>query len=363
MIIKDVVLKRLRVPLIKPFKTALRTCTVAEDIVVMVIADTGEIGYGEAPPTAVITGDTNESVVGVIENTIKNAIIGMDITNIEGIMEKINNSSVRNMSGKAAVDMAIYDLFGKYHKAPLYSLLGGYRKSVSSDITISINDVEEMQQDSIKAIQQGFTTLKIKVGKDAIKDDISRIKGIREVVGKDIAIRLDANQGWTAKNAIRSIRKLEDLDLDIELVEQPVKAWDIEGLKYVTDNVTTNILADESVFTYTDAFRVLSTRSADLINIKLMKCGGIHNALKINAIAESCGVECMIGCMIESKISISAAVHLACGKKNITMYDLDAPFLLSNDPTKGGVVLDKSVLSITDKPGLGIHGVDGLIDI
>lgn len=361
--IKDIEIKRLRIPLIKPFKTALRTCTMAEEVVVLVKTDTGEIGIGEAPPTAVITGDTNESVIGVIENVMKKSIIGHEISNIEGIMDKINSAAVRNTSAKAAVDMAIYDLFGKYHNAPLYKLLGGYREKVSSDITISINEVEEMQQDAVRAIKQGFDTLKIKVGKDAIEKDIARIKGIREVVGRDVAIRLDANQGWTAKNAIRSIRKLEDMDLDIQLVEQPVKAWDIDGLKYVTDNVTTNILADESVFTYVDAFNVLSKRAADLINIKLMKCGGIHNALKINAMAESCGIECMIGCMIESKISISAAVHLACGKKNITMYDLDAPFLLSNDPTIGGVNLDKTVLSVTNKPGLGIERVEGLIDI
>lgn len=359
----DVRLKKLEIPLKKPFKTALRTCTIAEDIVVEVVTDTGDIGYGEAPPTVVITGDTNESVVGVINGTIAKSIIGMDISNIEGIMEKINSSSVGNTSAKAAIDMAIYDLFARYHNAPLYQLLGGYRKSINSDITISINEIEEMQRDSLNAVAQGFNTLKIKVGKDDIRKDIERIKGIRSAVGKDINIRLDANQGWTAKNAIRSIRMMEDMGLDIELVEQPVKAWDIGGLKYVTDNVTTNILADESVFSYTDAFNVLSKRAADLINIKLMKCGGIHNALKINAMAESCGVECMIGCMIESNISISAAVHLACAKKNITMYDLDGPFLLAKDPTIGGIVLDKSTLSVTDKPGLGIDRVEGLIDI
>ena len=361
--IKDIQVKKLTIPLKKPFKTALRTCTVAEEVVVMITTDTGHIGYGEAPPTAVITGDINQSVVGIIEDIIKKAIVGFEISNIEGIMEKINSTSVGNGSAKAAVDMAVYDLYGQLYNAPLYKLLGGYRNKVASDITISINEIEEMQRDALKAVSDGFNTLKVKVGKDAIEKDIKRIKGIREVIGKDIAIRLDANQGWSPKDAVRSIKKLEDLNLDIELIEQPVKAWDIEGLKFVTDNVVTNILADETVFTHVDAFKVLSMRAADLVNIKLMKCGGIHNALKINAIAESCGVECMIGCMIESKISISAAVHLACGLKNITRYDLDAPFLLSDDPIIGGVNLEKAILSVTDKPGLGIKGVNGLVDI
>jgi L-alanine-DL-glutamate epimerase-like enolase superfamily enzyme len=190
--------------------------------------------------------------------------------------------------------------------------------------------------------------------------DLQRVKGIREAVGPNIKIRLDANQGWNAKEAIRVITKMEDMGLDIELVEQPVKAHDIDGLKYVTDRVLTPILADESVFSPEDAFRVLQIRAADIINIKLMKAGGIYNALKINAMAESCGVECMVGQMIENSIGTAAASHLAGAKKNITRMDLDAPFLLAQEPVEGGISLDGSRIILSDAPGLGITAVHTL---
>ena len=176
-------------------------------------------------------------------------------------------------------------------------------------------------------------------------------------------LRLDANQGWTPKEAVRGVRRLEDAGLDIELVEQPVKAWDIEGLKFVTDNVETPIMADESMFSPHDAFKILSMRAADMINIKLMKCGGIHNALRIVSIAEACGVECMVGSMIESKVSITAAAHLACAKKNITRFDLDAVVLLAEDPVVGGLKVEIPTVILPNKPGLGIERIEGLKDI
>lgn len=141
--------------------------------------------------------------------------------------------------------------------------------------------------------------------------DLERIREIRKQAGPAVRIRVDANQGWTAKQAVKAIRKMEDEGLSIELVEQPVHRLDLEGLKQVTDAVDTPIMADESVFTPRDAFHVLKTRSADLINIKLMKAGGIRQALKINAMAEACGVECMAGSMIETRLGITAAVHFA----------------------------------------------------
>ncbi|MDF2546706.1 MAG: dipeptide epimerase [Anaerosolibacter sp.] len=360
--IKNISLRHISVPLIKPFKTALRTATSAEDTVVIIETDDGQVGYGEAPPTGVITGDTNGSIVAAITENISKLLIGEDIENIEKIMDKLNMSMVRNSSAKAAVDMAVYDLFGKLYKAPVYKLLGGYRNTVETDITVSINEPEEMRDDALRYVANGFTALKLKVGMD-IQKDIQRVKAIREAIGYDIKIRIDANQGWQAKEAIRGIRKLEDAGLEIELVEQPVKAWDLDGLKYVTDHVETPIMADESMFSPQDAFKILSMRAADLINIKLMKCGGIHNALKIVAIAEACGVECMLGSMLETKIGITAAAHLAGAKKNITRFDLDAPVLLAEDPVVGGVEVRGPHLILSQKPGLGIERIDKLTNI
>lgn len=346
----------LTTPLKKPFKTALRQTSVSENVIVKLHTDDGEIGFGGAPPTAVITGDTIDSIKGAIENFIAPAIIGIDIEDFDPIMKRLHSSIYRNGSAKAAIDMALYDLYGKHYKIPLYKLLGGARKEIESDITVSVNSPEEMAADALEYIRSGYTTLKTKVGLDS-QLDIVRVKKIREAIGNDIKLRLDANQGWIAKEAVRTIRKLEDMGMNIELVEQPVKAYDIEGLKYVTDNVDTPIMADESLFTPEDGFNILKLRAADILNIKLMKCGGLHNALKINAMAESCGVECMLGSMIESKIGITAAAHLACGKLNITRVDLDAVELMALDPIDGGVQVTGSRHQMPEGYGLGIKGL------
>lgn len=358
--IKEIQVGEISVPLKKPFKTALRTVDKVEDVVVKIITDTGHVGYGEAPPTAVITGDTKGSIKCAIEEFIRPQIIGLPIDNIEEIMKRIDSSLIKNTSAKAAVDIAVYDLFGQLHNAPLYKLLGGYRKEIITDITISVNSPEEMAQDSIDAVNRGYKTLKIKVGKDS-QIDMARIKAIRDAIGHDVELRIDANQGWSPKEAVRILRQMEDKGFDIELVEQPVKAHDLEGLKYVTDNVGTPILADESVFSAEDAIKIIQNRAADLVNIKLMKTGGIHNALKICSVAEIYGVECMIGCMLESKLSVSAAVHLAAAKSIITKIDLDGPGLCSIDPIEGGPIFEDYRITLTEAPGLGFKQIENVI--
>lgn len=347
------------VPLRTPFKTALRTVTSVEDIIIEIHTDTGNVGFGEAPPTGVITGDTKGSIIGAIRDHIAKAIVGMDLENFEEIHLKLDKSIIKNTSAKAAVDIALYDLYGQLYNAPVYKLLGGYRKEIITDITISVNDPEEMAKDSLDAINRGFNTLKIKVGKDALLD-IERMKMIRKAIGYDVKLRIDANQGWKAKEAVKTLRRMEDEGLDIELVEQPVIAHDVEGLKFVTDNVSIPVLADESVFSPLDALNILQKRAADLINIKLMKTGGIHNALKICSAAEMYGVECMIGCMLEAKVSVNAAVHLAAAKSIITRIDLDGPVLCCEDPIDGGSVFDEFRITLNDEPGFGIKKVNGI---
>lgn len=346
------------IPLVTPFKTALRTVENVHDIVVRITADTGEEGFGEAPPTAVITGDTLGSIRCAIDDFIAPSLVGMDIDDIDGIMKKLHGCILKNTSAKAAVDMAVYDLFAKSCKKPLYKVLGGSRKEIETDLTISVNDIDEMVADSLKAVKEGFKILKIKVGKDGSRD-IERISAIRQAVGPDIKLRIDANQGWDSKEAVRIIHKLEDLDIGIDLVEQPVPAHDFAGMRFVTSRVETPILADESVFSVQDAVRIIEERAADLINIKLMKTGGIYEAQKICALAESYGVECMIGCMLESKIAVSAAAHLAAARGVITRADLDGPSLCKTDPYDGGPVYKGSKIIMTDDYGIGIKHVPG----
>ncbi|WP_307894087.1 mandelate racemase/muconate lactonizing enzyme family protein [Bacillus swezeyi] len=355
--ITDINTYRIAVPLKKPFKTALRTVHTLEAVIVKMSAENAAAGWGEAPPTAVITGETLDSIEGAIKEVLAPALIGRSLLRAEAIFHDIEKLMIGNTSAKAAVEMAVYDCLAQMCGLPLYQFLGGYRREIETDFTVSVNPPEEMAEDAARYIKEGFRILKIKVGKDDIHTDIVRIREVRKQAGNNIRIRLDANQGWTAKQAVRAIRKMEDEGLDIELVEQPVPKHDLEGLKQVTDAVDTLIMADESVFTPEEAFQVLKTRSADLINIKLMKAGGIRQALKINAIAEACGVECMTGSMIETRLGITAAAHFAASQKNVTRCDFDAPLMLKEDIVEGGISYEGRKMTLPDAPGLGIDHI------
>jgi o-succinylbenzoate synthase len=360
--IKNIKVYSLKIPLIKEFKTSLRTVKMADETIVKIESEDGRIGYGEAAPTAVITGDTSESIRGIIKNKMRPLLIGEEVENIEKLHFLIEKAAVNNSSAKAAVEIAVYDLFAQSYGAPLYKLLGGYKDSLISDLSISVNSPAEMKEDALKAVEDGYQVLKLKVGK-GIEKDLERVRAVREAVGDKIKIRLDANQGWKAKEAIYIIEQMESEKLKIELIEQPVKAGDFEGLKFVRDNVRTPIMADESLFSAEDCLRLLKMQACDLINIKLMKAGGIYNALKINAIAEAQGVEVMLGSMLEGRVSVTAAAHLAAAKKNITRLDLDAPLYLAEEPVKGGIEIKGPQISFSKDSGLGIRAIENLVEI
>lgn len=358
--IERIELGLLRVPLKTPFKTALRTIDAVEDVVVRVHTDTGHVGHGEAAPTAVITGETRGSIIAAIDQVIGPRITGMEVADLNRILQVIHGSAERNTSAKAAVEIAIYDLWAQLYGAPLYRMLGGGDPVITTDITISVDYIDKMVADSLAAIDRGFESLKIKVGKE-IGVDIERVKAIYTAVEGRARLRLDANQGWNAKQAVWAIRALEDAGVELELVEQPVRARDIEGMRYVTERVHTPIMADESVFGPAEVIDLLRMRAADIVNIKLMKTGGISNAIRVADIAALHGVECMIGCMIESSISVAAAVHVAVAKADIIRkVDLDGPSLAQYDPVDGGVTFNESEISIGNAPGLGIREIRGL---
>lgn len=357
--ITEVRLGRISVPLRVPFKTALRQVNSVEDIIVEVHTDTGAVGYGEAPPTGVITGDTTGAIIGALKDHIIKTVVGRDVDAFEDLMTVLNGCIVKNTSAKAAMDMALWDLYGQLYHIPVYKLMGGARKKIVTDITISVNDPEEMARDAVNAARRGYDCLKVKVGADPSLD-VARLAAVRKAAGDSMCIRIDANQAWSPKQAVKLLNQMQEKGLDIEFVEQPVKAHDFEGLKYVTERSYVPVLADESVFSPADAVKIMQMGAADLVNIKLMKCGGLWNALKIASAAEVYGVECMIGCMLEAKVSVNAAVHLACGKKVITRVDLDGPVLCSEDPIDGGAVFNEKEITVSDAPGLGIRGIRGL---
>ncbi len=358
--IKSIETYKMSLPLKVPFRTALRVVESMESIVVKVQTDTGHIGWGEAPATAVITGDTLPSIAYAIESVIGPQLIGQDVSQLEELMHIIQTSMAHNTSPKAALDMAVYDLFAQRQNTPLYKLLGGYTNTIETDITISLNPVDVMIEDSLRAVAAGYHILKIKVG-SSYHDDVDRIIKISDELPDDIKIRIDANQGWSPKTAVRVIKTLEELGVEMELVEQPVKADDIEGLDLVTKSVDTPILADEAVFSMRDAKRLLDIRAADFINIKLMKTGGIHSAIDICSLALSHLIPCMMGCMLEGGIAATAAAHFACAKRNIIYVDIDGPLLASTNPVKGGAVFGQPYIQLSEAAGLGIEDVEGLV--
>ena len=200
--LKEIAIGYIEIPLVTPFKTALRTVNSVNDLIVKVTAEDGTEGYGEAPPTAVITGDTKESIEAAIRYYIAPSIKGMDLDELPAIMQKMEKCLAKNTTAKAAVDMALWDLYGQLYKIPVYKLMGGAKKSIVTDITISVNDPEEMVRDALNAIDRGYDCLKVKVGKEPEKD-IARLSAIRGAVPKETCIRIDANQGWTPKEAVR----------------------------------------------------------------------------------------------------------------------------------------------------------------
>lgn len=349
--ITDVKVDKVYVKLVKPFKVALGTIDNNESVIVKIQTDDGIVGIGEGSPEPKVTGETVETVFSVCK-LLGETIKGLDPIDIEKVHHVMDRTIVGNPAAKAAIDIALHDILGKVSKQPLYKLLGGFDNTFETDFTIGIDNPEVMAQEAIKITEQGFKILKIKVGL-GLSEDIQRIKLIREAVGSHIKIRVDANQGWSPWEAIRAINAIEKFN--IEAVEQPVPYWDIDGLAQVKDNVNIPIMADESVFSPQDALKVIKRGAVDIINIKLMKCGGLFKASRINAIAEAAGVECMLGCMLENVISITAAASFVAAHKNVTRADLDSTLMLKEGLIKGGAIIKGGMVTLPDTPGLGIE--------
>lgn len=325
--ITDITVENNRLPLKVPFITALRRADTIDELIITIKTDTSICGKGAAVAVTAVTGETLETIETTILNIIKPKITGLNLLAYQNIFSLLNNAIEHHPGAKAAVDMAIYDCLAQFYQMPLYQWLGGESKTLLTDLTISLNDIDTMVSDAKKAVAEGFSILKIKVG-DGSQKDIDRVYAIAEGTKAQAKLRIDANQAWSVKDAIEIIKDFEKQSLSIDLIEQPVKAADFEGLKSVKNNVNIPILADESVFNAKDAIKLLCMQAVDLLSIKLLKTGGIYPALTLVSIAETFNVECMLSCMLEGPLGINAACHLALAKpETITRIDLDAVFL------------------------------------
>jgi o-succinylbenzoate synthase len=343
----------LKAPLKNPFITSLRRVDTLEDLLIIVECDDGSVGYGEGAPTPVITGETMGSMIAAIEY-IKPFIIGLDMEDFNTILNNIHTSILKNTTAKSALEIALYDLKAKTAKQPLYKMLGGTQTTFKTDITISMGEVKKMISDSLDAVNLGYDTLKIKIG-DNPQKDVERIIAIHDTLDKNIALRLDSNQGWTAQESVEILYALEKRDIIAEFIEQPVAADDIDGLRYIKERVQTPLLADESIFSVKDARKLLEIEAIDYVNIKLAKTAGITQALELADISKEFGVKCMIGCMLEGPISVAAGIHVASAKADvITMVDLDAVSLLASHPINTSIVFNESELRLSEDVGLGV---------
>ena len=352
--ITEIEVKTIEIRYASPMTIAFAVDDGSTGVLVRIQTDGGVFGLGEAAPFEPVTGESAQTVIAAIRQ-FRPALIGMEPTDLEGIHRVMDRMLAGNTSAKCAIDIALHDIIGKASGLPLYRLLGGSDPVVESDITIPIEPPAKMAQMAKAYVERGFRILKIKTGIDPEKD-LEAIRLIRETVGPKIRLRVDANQGYDLCTAVYVLEELKKLG--VEAAEQPLPHWDIDGMAQLRRRVSgIRIMADESVHDLHDAHRVIRAEAADVINIKLMKCGGLYPAAKICAAAEAAGIPCMLGCMDDTKIAITAALSLFAARRNITEADTDS-FLFSVDPElgmKGGFTYEGGTFTLTDQPGLGIE--------
>lgn len=348
--ITGIEVRTLSIALKTPFVTALRRVDAVESVEVRLHTDEGIVGLGEAPPTKAITGEDSTSIITAIETLIGPRITGKTFMHPEDAMTLLHGSCDGNTSAKAAVDIALYDLFSKAAALPLYAYLGGRLRPLRTDVTISLGPPQKMAEETKEAVTAGLTLLKVKTGgKDGL--DIERIHAVRRNAGENAVILVDANQAWGEDEALKIIDAVKGLN--IVLIEQPVSAADLDGLRRITAQSAIPILADESVFSVEDAQEVIATGAADMINIKLMKCGGIFKAMQILRLCERHGIRCMMGSMLEGPHSIAAAAHLAMAfPATVTLCDLDSPLLYNTLPPQSPVRFNANRLLLTNSCGV-----------
>jgi o-succinylbenzoate synthase len=346
------------IPMTEPFRISLGLITEATYLFVRIRSSGGVDGWGEATPISQITGDT-QAINAAAATDLAKLVLGKDALDIEGRVTDMGRFLAFNSSVRAAFDVALHDLAGKVAGLPLYALLGGGNRRLETDVTIGIGDPEKMAEQALELKRRGVPAIKVKLGTTA-DEDVERIECIREAIGDELPLRVDANQGWDFPTAVNFLSRVASSG--IEYCEQPIAHWNYDGFRRLREQTSTPIMADESVFDHHDAFKLTAGGCCDYLNIKLAKSGGIHTALRINAVAEACGAKCMLGCMLETRLGLTAAAHLVSARPNIRYVDLDSHLQLKEDPIIGGARWEGSVITLPDDPGIGAEVDPAFLD-
>lgn len=349
--IVDILTKKVSFKRKKVFKIAFTTNTESQNVYIKILTDEGIYGLGEATPFPLVTSETVDGVIAAIE-FMKPSLLGADPTDIAEIHEIMDKTLLNNTSAKAAIDIACYDIMGKKAGKPVYKLLGAKTDFVQTDMTVGIDSVENMVADAVEQVEKGFRIIKIKCGIDAQKD-IEVVKQIRKAVGEAIDLRIDANQGYDKETALCVLNEISKYN--ITEAEQPLPFWDVRGMAEINKVSPVPVMADESVHTPIQAEIACQHDACKIVNIKLMKCGGIYPALQIADIAKKYGKTCLVGCFYESKLAISAAASVVLAKDNIESADLDSFFSFVNTENGicGGFKVDKDIITMSSKSGFG----------
>jgi L-alanine-DL-glutamate epimerase-like enolase superfamily enzyme len=342
------------IPLSRPYTITFRTVTAIEAVLVVLRDRDGHMGLGTASPEPHVTGETNEDCQRALAPGELEFLVGQDVA--AGLADGSLARQLRQRmpaapAARAAVDMALWDLHARAVGRPLCELLGRKHASLPTSITIGIKGTDEALAEADEYLGRGFRVLKVKIGRD-FEADVERLRRLRERVGPDVLIRADANQGYTVD---QTRRLLAEPALNLEFVEQPVPAARTRELGALSDRDRDRLCADEALLTPEDAAALVVPRHpCGIFNIKLMKCGGVSPALDIARVAEGGGVTLMWGCMDESCIGISAALHAALASAATRYLDLDGSFDLAHDLGSGGFAVRGGTLHTLDVPGLGV---------
>jgi L-Ala-D/L-Glu epimerase len=342
------------------------------NVVVRIESDEGIVGVGEASPWVPMElGETQETVLAVIRGHLAQPLLGQDPVRIAVLIERMDNSILGYPIAKAAIEMALYDLVGKSLNRPVYDLLGGaFRTSFPTFGSVVVDDptesVEKMAQEAKQVASNGHKVIKVKVISATEEDPVQtihRVRLVREAVGPNVRLIVDPNQGWlTAGLAISIMRKLEPLDI---YVEQPIPRSDYTGMAQIARAIPIPLIADESVFTPAGLLEVARLRAAHVVNIKLTRPGGFWKAHRMISLAETLGFQCEIDDVAASRITTTATAHLACAVSDRTFFGYAVG--LAHQRVRrdlvgaGGITIDKDIVNVPDRPGLGIELDQGVL--
>lgn len=341
--------ERLELSLSESYTIAYETVNKATNFILKAETDSGIVGYGCAAPDKTVTGESPDDVEAAIKDVIIPFLQQKEVFTYARIITELRNLLQHRSSSIAMVDLMLYDLIAKKAGLPLYQFLGGYQSSIPTSITIGIIPMEETMELARSFVKQGFKTIKVKGGLH-LDEDVEKMQRLRATY-PNINLRFDGNQGYTVADAIAFVYATKEIN--IEIFEQPTKVSNEVAIGEVTGLGSVPVMADESLKTLSDAFRLAQNKLINMVNIKLMKVGGIYKAMHINSVARSAKIEAMVGCIDECSLGIAAGLHFALSRENVKHADLDGHLDITNDPFQGLFKLKNGVLYPTDAPGLG----------